>query len=124
MSVVVYHRNRFLLVERAREPGRGMHAFPGGKAETGETLEDAARRELFEETGLTVHALQPLAEIRIPASGGGFLLYVFRAESFFGVPVAGDDALTARWYSLDEMNALTVPQSVRDVALMVAGAGD
>ena len=122
MSVVIYHKNRFLLVERAKDPGRGMHAFPGGKAETGETLEDAARRELIEETGLRVHALRPLVEVMIPEAGGGFHLHVFLAEYFVGMLTAGDDALTAGWYSLDEMNALTMPQSVRDVALMVAGA--
>ena len=122
MSVVIYHKNRFLLVERAKDPGRGMHAFPGGKAETGETLEDAARRELVEETGLRVHALRPLVEVMIREAGGGFHLHVFLAEYFVGMLTAGDDALTAGWYSLDEMNALTMPQSVRDVALMVAGA--
>ncbi len=123
VSIVVYQESRFLLVERAKNPGRGMHAFPGGKAEPGETLEEAARRELFEETGLAAGRLDLLTEVTIPGLQGGFLLHVFLADSVRGDLIAGDDALTAGWYSLEDMNALAVPHSVRDVALMVAGAG-
>ncbi len=123
VSVVVFQSGRFLLVERAKNPGRGMHAFPGGKVEQGEVLEAAARRELVEETGLAAGALRALRHVTIHGAQGGFLLHVFQADTVTGVLAAGDDALTAGWYSLAEMDALAVPQSVRDVALMVAGSG-
>ena len=123
VSVVVFQSGRFLLVERAKNPGRGMHAFPGGKVEKGETLEAAARRELLEETGLAAGALRALRQVTIHGAHGGFLLHVFQADGVTGVMAAADDALTADWYSLADMEALAVPQSVRDVALMVAGSG-
>ncbi len=123
VSVVVFQSGRFLLVQRAKNPGRGMHAFPGGKVETGETLEAAARRELTEETGLVAGALRALRQVTIHGAQGGFLLHVFRADSVSGVVQAGDDALTADWYGLADMDALAVPQSVRDVAMMVVESG-
>ena len=45
---------RYLLVQRGNPPNKGMWSFPGGKIEAGEGTEDAARRELWEETGLGV----------------------------------------------------------------------
>ncbi len=121
VSVVVYKNGRFLLVERAKNPGKGMHAFPGGKVEKGESLEEAARRELTEETGLAAGGMAGLTQVTIHGVKGGYLLHVFLAVSVTGDLVAGDDALTAGWYSLEEMDALAVPQSVRDVAMSVAG---
>ncbi|HEY6634873.1 MAG TPA: NUDIX domain-containing protein, partial [Acidimicrobiia bacterium] len=45
---------RLLLIQRGREPGKGLWAVPGGKVEWGEKMRDAARREVAEETGLEV----------------------------------------------------------------------
>ncbi len=52
--VIVYHRDgkRLLMCKRAKEPFRGMINFVGGKVEPGENIEDAAYRELLEETGI------------------------------------------------------------------------
>lgn len=123
VSVAVFQSGRFLLVQRGRDPGKGMYAFPGGKVEKSESLEAAARRELLEETGLDAGTLRPVRQVTIHGSHGGFLLHVFQADSVTGVLAAGDDALTVGWYSLAEMDALAAPQSVRDVANMVAENG-
>ncbi len=124
VSVVVWQERRFLLVERAKDPGKGMHAFPGGKVEDGESLEDAALRELLEETGLTGFGLGELSAFTVYGPLGGFLLHVFLTKGTTGVLCAGDDAASAGWYTLDELNALATPQSVRDVAALVAGGSD
>ncbi|TJW46991.1 MAG: NUDIX domain-containing protein, partial [Mesorhizobium sp.] len=62
VSVAIIRGETVLLVKRARPPSQGFYAFPGGKVEAGETLEQAARRELLEETGLRAHSYRPLRE--------------------------------------------------------------
>ncbi|MEN7538812.1 NUDIX domain-containing protein, partial [Aurantiacibacter flavus] len=47
---VVLREGQVLLVRRANPPDAGRWGFPGGKIETGETIEQAAIRELYEET--------------------------------------------------------------------------
>lgn len=54
VGVVVVMDSRVLLVKRGREPSKGLWSVPGGLIELGEKLEDAARREVREETGIDV----------------------------------------------------------------------
>lgn len=53
--IVVFNKelDKGLFCIRAKEPYKGMYNFVGGKAEEGETAEEAAYRELFEETGIS-----------------------------------------------------------------------
>lgn len=119
-SVVVRQQNRFLLVERANAPSKGMYAFPGGRVQTGETTELAARRELLEETGLSVLQLQFLRQLDL--TGGDstpgiiFQLHVFLANRVSGTAKAADDASALGWYSLSEMEEIPVTPSTRDFA--------
>ncbi|SIR15998.1 MULTISPECIES: NUDIX hydrolase [Acidiphilium] len=57
IGIVVLRGEAVLLVRRGQPPAQGAWSLPGGGQELGETAEAAARRELFEETGLTVGAL-------------------------------------------------------------------
>ncbi|MFN3441149.1 MAG: NUDIX domain-containing protein, partial [Rhizobium rosettiformans] len=49
-SAIVERAGRFLLVRRGNPPAADLYAFPGGRSEPGETPEETALRELFEET--------------------------------------------------------------------------
>ncbi|MER9025409.1 NUDIX hydrolase [Mesorhizobium sp. M0815] len=120
VSVCVVRENTVLLVNRARPPSQGLYAFPGGKVEAGETLEQAARRELLEETGLQARNYRPLREIHIDGSGDGhpvdYRLTVFGANYAGGEAVASDDAETAAFYTLAEMTAMQLADAVFDIA--------
>jgi mutator protein MutT len=120
VSVAVVRDERVLLVKRARAPSLGLYAFPGGKVEAGETLELAARRELREETGVEATEFRRLRDIFIEGGGEGhpvdYLLTVFGAAYAAGEAIAADDAETAEFYSLAEMEKLPLAGSVFTIA--------
>jgi dTMP kinase len=87
-----------LVVRRRYDPHKGEWALPGGHAEKWETLEEGARRELKEETGITAKKMSPV-EVRRKTDGRGA-----RVEAVFYTVVsasikarAGDDAAAAKW---------------------------
>jgi 8-oxo-dGTP diphosphatase len=124
VSIAILHEGAFLLVRRGREPSKGFYAFPGGRVDAGESDEDAVRRELAEETGLTVGVLHPLVELKLPGANHypAFRLLVFRGYGPAGTLQAGDDADAVGWFGLDEMERLPVIPSVLETAQAIMAA--
>ncbi len=124
VSVIIRDGDKFLLVERANDPGKGSFAFPGGKVEEGESLDAAIRRELFEETALDLIDAELFEVLQVSGASGHYLLHVYLARSYSGKPLAGDDASSFGWYSREEMQNLTMPQSVHDMVakLLIASS--
>lgn len=117
-SVLVYNKNKFLLIKRGKDPYKGHWSLPGGSQEAGETLEAAAMRELKEETDLTATRLKfTKIRDRITYDDDGnlkyhFVLATFVTNKFTGEPKALDDADDIGWYSLEDMkNMLTTPDT-------------
>lgn len=99
-SVILPNRNReVLLVRRAREPFKDMWCFPVGFAETGESIEDAALRELQEETGIKGNIVQ-LVDVSSHRNSvyGDLLIVTFEAERISGTERAGDDAFDCAYF--------------------------
>jgi ADP-ribose pyrophosphatase YjhB (NUDIX family) len=122
-SAIVRRGDRYLLVRRINPPSADMFAFPGGRGEPGETPEETAIRELYEETGITARDPQLFATYDLPSrSESGVLtshyfLSVFTVDADDTVEaVAADDAADPGWYTLDEIRALPVPESVLECA--------
>lgn len=121
VSVVVRDGERFLLVRRGRPPARGQYAFPGGRVEAGESEEEAARRELLEETGLAAETLAPVCTIEIDGDNGRrYRLKVFQALEVHGTALAGDDADQADWFTLETIRALPATASTLALAEEIA----
>lgn len=118
VSVAALRDGKVLLVKRGRSPGRGLYAFPGGRVEAEESFEEAARRELLEETGLQAGDLQLLRIVNIPPQDGApaFELRVFGTSSISGEAIAGDDAEEVAFFDAVELEGLPMADSVHDVA--------
>lgn len=102
-------RTWLLLVERKHEPCKGQWAFPGGFMNIDETADDAARRELLEETGLRVDHLEQVgAFTKVDRDPRERVVTIAYRADIEGTPdVKGqDDALRARWFSMDELPPL------------------
>jgi len=107
IGIVVIKHESVLLVRRGKPPNVGSWTLPGGAQEVGETMEAAARRELLEETGVTVgrlHFAAHVDNIRRDAEGRVQFHYTildFAARWESGEPVAGSDVSEAAWVPLD-----------------------
>jgi ADP-ribose pyrophosphatase YjhB (NUDIX family) len=131
VSASVWRDGRVLLVQRAKPPV-GIWAFPGGHVEPGERLEEAAARELHEETGMTAHfhGLAGLYDvIRRDAAGLVTVHYViacFAGLAGPGEPVAASDAMAVAWADPDSLGgyalAPNMPAAIAAARALVARA--
>jgi ADP-ribose pyrophosphatase YjhB (NUDIX family) len=111
VSALVVDRDELLLVRRAREPGAGLWALPGGRVEAGETLAEAVVRELHEETGLEGVCGEFVGLVEIIEPDVHVVVLDFRAHLLaHAEPTPGDDATEALWVPLGEVvDHLLVP---------------
>ncbi|MPS47531.1 NUDIX hydrolase [Methylobacillus sp.] len=120
---VVVHEQRVLLVRRANPPDAGYWGFPGGKINIGETMEQAATRELLEETGIHAEAMRVITAVDAFSHTTAlqleqhFVLIAVLCRWLSGTPVAADDALEAKWFFLSELDRPGLLLS-KDVAMV------
>ncbi len=107
VDVVIVTREpkpRVLLIRRKHDPFEGCWAIPGGFVEIDEPLDDAARRELFEETRVRVKRIVQLhtfgAPLRDPRGRNISVTYLARVDAARLKPCAGDDAAEVGWFAL------------------------
>lgn len=118
-GAVVFKDGCVLLVKRRNPPSKGLWAIPGGRVLPGESLSDSVRRELLEETGISVSVgdvVYVFDVIERDAKGRITLHYIiidYMAGYISGVPTPGDDAAEVRWVSKDEMKDMPVNASTR-----------
>lgn len=102
-AVVESPDKKHILIIKRKYPPHG-YAFPGGMMELGETIEETAIREVFEETGIEASPLGILNVISDPASDPRWhvvIIHVLMETSSNIEPKGGDDALKAKWEKFD-----------------------
>lgn len=115
VSAIVQSNDKFLLIKRMYPPSKGMYAFPGGRVESGENLEQAVLRELTEETCLIGTNPQFYTQYDLARDGGSFALSVFKVNvDDISCASAQDDAEDFGWYEIHETASLEMPPSMVD----------
>ena len=123
VGIVVLDKDSVLLVRRGKPPRKGMWSLPGGIQEVGETVFEAARREVQEETGLEVEILgliDVVDSIHLDDDERVQIHYtlVDVLARGAGDPVAGDDAAAAAWFDLGKIDDLDLwDETVRIIHL-------
>jgi len=115
VGVVVVFEGSILLVQRGREPGKGLWAVPGGKVRRGETLRDAARRETREETGLDVIVGEVVWVGEHIDDDHHLVLVDFAASVTGGRLGAADDADDVRWVPLVDVAGYSLTPTMYDL---------
>lgn len=114
---VVIRKQELLLVRRKNEPDANLWGFPGGHVEFGETVGDAACRELAEETSVRARPLNTLLGLEAISAGTHgktdfhFYLVAVACAYISGEPEARDDVCDARWIAHEDVFQRRLPLS-------------
>jgi len=114
VGVVVLNGDDVLLIRRGKPPRQGEWSLPGGLQDVGETVAEAAVREIREETNveITLGGLIDVFDSIIRDEDNKvkfhYTLIDFAAQWKSGIPVAGDDAMDAAWKPISEISALNL----------------
>ena len=132
VGAIVLDGNRVLLVKRAHEPLKGEWSVPGGAVGVGETLEEAIRREVREETCLDIE-VGPIVDVldRIRSDPDGRVKFHYVLVDFVCRPVSGtlqcaSDAEEAMWAECADLGRYGVADatiSIIDKAIASRAAG-
>ena len=120
-GAVVHKKDKVLLLRRKNPPNQGRWALPGGLVELGETVEEAALREVKEETGLEVR-IEGLIDVQtdIHRDAGLRLEFHFVLVDYAASPVHGRLRLNGEssgsgWFSAEELRGLDMSSGTKEV---------
>ena len=121
VSAAIIRQNRVLIVRRATPPAEGLYTLPGGGVEAGETLHDAIKREVLEETGISIEPITLAGHreaIKRDADGKiarHFVIMAFACRWLAGEPVLNEELTEARWLELPEIATLKTTDGLADI---------
>lgn len=121
VGTIVVRNGRVLLARRGRAPSQGKWSVPGGAVDVGESLEDAARREIREECGIeveltdTVEVIQRITRDEIQRVRFHYVIVDYVARWLSGEPEPSEEASEVRWVRPEELDALDMTAGTADV---------
>lgn len=121
VGAIVIRDDKVLLVKRSKPPGKGLWAIPGGCVELGETLKEAAEREVKEEAGIIIRAKNPVYTFDvIQRDDQGrirfhYVIVDLLADYVSGKPNPSSDASEACWVTPQELEDLPVSQTTKEL---------
>ena len=119
-GIVINKKQQIVLIRRNQPPAMGLWSIPGGKLEAGESLTEACRREIKEETGLDTVVKQIVAVVERRVEGFHYVIIDFLAllaDEENCQPVAKSDVSEARWVSLEELDAYDLVEGLAEIIL-------
>ena len=121
VSAAIFRNGEVLVVRRAGAPAKGLWTLPGGRVEVGETLVDAVRREVIEETALSIDVLglAGYREIILPQAvgerGRHFVILPFAARWISGEIVLNDELSDGRWMAVEAVAGLPTTDGLLEI---------
>lgn len=123
VKAIIWHRGRILILQKKDRPGRHPWEFPGGGLEFGEDFAAALRREVKEETGLTVHILGPVGLWnfrRHPVRPLTGVMFICRSDT--EKVTLSFEHLAYRWVLPEELAEYTLHASLRKALAQIRPA--
>ena len=123
VGAVVRKDGKILLVKRGQEPGKGMWSIPGGAIELGETIYEAAAREVLEECNVEIKIKRVLDAVEnIVKDGSGrirfhYVIIDLQAVYVGGRLEAGTDAAACGWFTPAEAAKMNLTPTLRAMFL-------
>lgn len=114
-GVAIVDGDEILLVRRENDPNKGMWAVPGGKVEYGETLAEAATREVREETGLLVELDEIIWVGESISADHHIVLIDFLGRAVGGELAASDDAAETIWVGIEDAYEMDLTPTMYDL---------
>ena len=126
VGTVVLDGDMVLMIQRSKPPRQGSWSLPGGAQELGETIHEAARREVREETGLeieifglidVVDSVRPDTDDKIEYH---YTLIDVAGHAVGGTLMAGGDAQDCRWFTRPEIDAMDIWSETKRIIALAA----
>jgi 8-oxo-dGTP diphosphatase len=121
VSAAIFRAGRVLVVRRARKPALGVYTLPGGVVEAGETLVEALRREVREETSLEIEPIALAGSREVIGRDTDhrverhFVILPFACRWLAGDPVLNEELDFAVWLKPSELAGLSTTEGLADI---------